>query len=119
LLFAYAFSWVTATVALALRTPESFNNIATMVSFPLMFVSNAYLDSSKLATPLRVVAEWNPVSTFTQAARELFGNTSTALKTSNAWPIQHAVPASLLWIAVILIVFVPLANRLYTKAVSA
>lgn len=119
LLFAYAFSWVTATVALALRTPESFNNIATMISFPLMFVSNAYLDASKLPTPLRVVAEWNPVSTFTQAARELFGNTSTAMKTSDAWPIQHAIPASLLWIAVMLIVFIPLATRLYKKAVSA
>ncbi|QXJ19695.1 ABC transporter permease [Actinomadura graeca] len=118
LLFAYAFSWFTATVALALRTPESFNNIATMVSFPLMFISNAYLDSSRLPTPLRVVAEWNPVSTFTQAARELFGNTSSAMKTSDAWPVQHAVPASLLWIAIILVVFVPLATRLYKRAVS-
>lgn len=118
LLFAYAFSWVTATVALALRTPESFNNIATMVSFPLMFISNAYLDSSELPTALRVVAEWNPVSTFTRAARELFGNTSAAMKTSDAWPIRHAVPASLLWITVILIVFIPLATRLYKKAVS-
>lgn len=119
LLFAYAFSWFTATVALALRTPESFNNIATMVSFPLMFISNAFLDSSKLPTPLRVVAEWNPVSTFTQAARELFGNTSPAMRTSDAWPIQHAIPASLLWIAAILVVFVPLATRLYKKAVSS
>ncbi|MEU6426540.1 ABC transporter permease [Microbispora sp. NPDC046973] len=119
LLFAYAFSWFTAAVALALRTPESFNNIATTVSFPLMFVSNAFLDSSELPTPLRVVAEWNPVSTITQAARELFGNTSTAMKTSDAWPLQHAVPASLLWIAVILVVFIPLATRLYKKAVSA
>ncbi|WP_433334381.1 ABC transporter permease [Spirillospora sp. CA-294931] len=119
LLFAYAFSWVTATVALALRTPESFNNTATMVSFPLMFISNAFIDSSKLPTPLRVVADWNPVSTITQAARELFGNTSTAMKTSDAWPIQHAVPASLLWIAVMLIVFVPLATRLYKKSASA
>jgi ABC transporter DrrB family efflux protein len=119
LLFAYAFSWFTATVALALRTPESFNNIATMVSFPLMFISNAFLDSSELPAPLRVVAEWNPVSAFTQAARELFGNTSSAMETSDAWPIQHAIPASLLWIAVILLVFVPLATRLYKKAVSA
>ncbi|TDC63033.1 ABC transporter permease, partial [Actinomadura sp. GC306] len=118
LLFAYAFSWFTATVALALRTPESFNNVATMVSFPLMFISNAFLDSSELPTPLRVVAEWNPVSAFTQAARELFGNTGTAMATSDAWPLRHAVPASLLWIALMLIVFVPLATRLYKKAVS-
>ncbi|TQS30392.1 ABC transporter permease [Microbispora sp. KK1-11] len=119
LLFAYAFSWFTAAVALALRTPESFNNIATTLSFPLMFVSNAFLDSSELPTPLRVVAEWNPVSTITQAARELFGNTSTAMRTPDAWPLQHAIPASLLWIAVILVVFIPLATRLYKKAVSA
>ncbi|MEU7692595.1 ABC transporter permease [Microbispora hainanensis] len=119
LLFAYAFSWFTATVALALRTPESFNNVATTLSFPLMFISNAFLDSSALPTPLRVVAEWNPVSTITQGARELFGNTSAAMKTADAWPLQHAVPASLLWIAVMLVVFVPLATRLYKKAVSA
>lgn len=119
LLFAYAFSWFTAAVALALRTPESFNNIATMLSFPLMFVSNAFLDSSELPTPLRVVAEWNPVSTITQAVRDLFGNTSTAMRTSDAWPLHHAIPASLLWIAVILVVFIPLATRLYKKAVSA
>lgn len=119
LLFAYAFSWVTATVALALRTPESFSNIATMVSFPLMFVSNAFLDSSRLPTPLRVVADWNPASAFTQAVRELFGNTSTAMRTSDAWPIAHAVPASLLWIALILAVFVPLSTRLYKHTVGA
>ena len=119
LLFSYAFSWVTATVALALHTPESFNGIANMVALPLVFVSSAFLDSSGLPTPLRVVAEWNPVSTFAQAARELFGNTSTALQTSDAWPMQNAVPASLLWIAVMLAVFIPLATRLYKKAVSA
>jgi ABC-2 type transport system permease protein len=119
LLFAYAFSWVTATVALTLRTPESFSGIANMVALPLVFISSTFLDASGLPTPLRVVAEWNPVSTFTQAARELFGNTGTALQTSDAWPMQHPIPASLLWIAVMLIVFVPLSTRLYKKAVSA
>lgn len=118
IVFAYAFSWVTATVALALRTPEIFNNIATMVSFPLVFISNAFVDSAQLPGPLKVIAEWNPVSAFTQAARELFGNTSTAMPTPDAWPLQHAILASVLWIAVILVVFVPLATRQYKKAVS-
>jgi ABC-2 type transport system permease protein len=118
LLFAYAFSWVTATVALALRTPEVFNNTATVVSMPLVFLSNAFVDSSRLPGPLQVVAEWNPVSTVIQAARELFGNTSPALPVSGAWPLQHAVAASLLWSALILVVFVPLATRLYKRAVS-
>ncbi|MEV8635748.1 ABC transporter permease [Streptosporangium sp. NPDC051023] len=118
LLFAYAFSWVTATVALALRTPEVFNNVATLVSLPLVFLSNAFVDSARLPGPLKVVAEWSPVSTLIQGTRELFGNTSSAMPVPSAWPLQHAVPASILWSLVLLIVFVPLATRLYKRAVS-
>ncbi|MFC7582800.1 ABC transporter permease [Nonomuraea antimicrobica] len=118
LLFAYAFSWVTATVALTLRTPEVFNNVATLVSLPLVFLSNAFVDSARLPGPLKPIAEWSPVSTFIQAARELFGNTSTAMPAPDAWPLRHAVPVSLLWIVVLLAVFVPLATRLYKRAVS-
>ncbi|NRQ32598.1 ABC transporter permease [Nonomuraea sp. NN258] len=118
ILFSYAFSWVTATVALALRTPEVFNNVATILSFPLVFLSNAFVDSARLPGPLRLIAEWNPVSTLVQGARELFGNTSPAIPRPTAWPLQHAVPVSLLWSVVLLVVFVPLATRLYKRAVS-
>ncbi|MEO3860295.1 ABC transporter permease [Acrocarpospora sp. B8E8] len=118
LLFAYAFSWVTATVALALRTPEVFNNISTLVSMPLMFLSNVFVDSARLPGPLKAVAEWNPVSTIVQAARDLFGNSIPATAVSGAWPLQHAVLVSLLWSVLILVVFVPLATRLYKRTVS-
>ncbi|GIH80354.1 ABC transporter permease [Planobispora longispora] len=118
LLFAYAFSWVTATVALALRRPEVFNNLATTLSMPLIFLSNAFVDTTRLPAPLRAVAEWNPVSVVVQAARELFGNTSAAMPAPGTWPLRHAVPAALLWSALLLIVFVPLAIRLYKRAVS-
>lgn len=118
LMFSYAFSWVTAAVALALRKPEVFNNLATILSFPLVFLSNAFVDSARLPGPLKVVAEWNPVSALTQAARELFGNTTPAMPVPGAWPLQHAVPAALLYSVLILIVFVPLATRLYKNVVS-
>lgn len=118
LLFAYAFSWVTATVALALRTPEVFNNVATIMTFPLIFLSNAFVDSARLPGALRPIAEWNPVSTLVQATRELFGNTSPAMPAPTAWPLRHAVPVSLLWSILLLAVFVPLATRLYRRAVS-
>ncbi|MEU4511017.1 ABC transporter permease [Nonomuraea wenchangensis] len=118
LLFSYAFSWVTATVALALRTPETFNNVATIVSFPIVFLSNAFVDSARLPGPLKPIAEWNPVSTLIQGARELFGNTSAAMPVPDVWPLRHPVAASLLWSAVLLAVFVPLATRLYQRAIS-
>jgi len=118
LLLGYALSWMTATIALAIRTPEAFNNASMMVMFPLSFIANTFVDSSRLPGPLRAVAEWNPVSAFTQAARELFGNTSPAMPRSATWPLQHPVVASLLWAALLLAVFVPLSTRLYQKAVS-
>jgi ABC-2 type transport system permease protein len=76
------------------------------------------VQSSRLPGPLETIAEWNPVSAVAQAARELFGNTSPAMPVSDAWPLQNPVLASLLWSALILAIFVPLATRMYRKAVS-
>jgi ABC-type multidrug transport system permease subunit len=118
LLFAYALSWAATVLALIIRTPEVFNNVSSMAIFPLVFLANTFIDTTRLAPPLRVIAEWNPVSAFTQAARELFGNTSPAIPAPGAWPLQHAVPASLLWTAIMLAAFVPLATWRYKKAVS-
>jgi ABC-2 type transport system permease protein len=118
LLFAYAVSWVMAVIALLVRAPEAFNSVAFMVVFPLSFIANTFVDSTRLPGLLRVAAEWNPASAVTQAARELFGNVHPAMPVSDAWPLQHPVLASLLWTALILAVFVPLGTRLYQKAVS-
>jgi ABC-2 type transport system permease protein len=118
LLFAYALSWAATVLALVIRTPEVFNNISSMAIFPLVFIANTFIDTTRLAGPLQVIAEWNPVSAFTQAARELFGNVNPAVPAPDAWPLQHAIVASLLWTAVMLATFVPLATWRYKKAVS-
>jgi ABC-2 type transport system permease protein len=118
LLFAYAVSWLMAIVGLIIRTPEVFNNASFMVIFPLTFIANTFVQTAKLPTPLRIVAEWNPVSAVTQATRELFGNTNPAMPVSSAWPLQHPVVATLIWSALILLVAVPLAIRQYERAVS-
>ncbi len=118
LLFAYAFSWVSAVGGLMVRTPEVFNNASFIVVFPLTFVANTFVPSHNLPGPLKVVAEWNPISAVTQAARQLFGNISPAAPKPDALPLQHPVLTSFLWIAVILAVFVPLAVSRYKKAVS-
>ncbi|HKX74603.1 MAG TPA: ABC transporter permease, partial [Acidimicrobiia bacterium] len=78
LLFSYAFSWVMASVGLLVPAPEVVNNASFMVIMPLTFVSNAFVPSQNLPTPLRIFAEWNPVSAVTQAARNLFGNVNSA-----------------------------------------
>lgn len=118
LLFAYALSWGMAIVGLMVRSPEVFNNASFVVIFPLTFVANTFVSQENLPAPLRVVAEWNPVSAVTAAARGLFGNTNPLSPASQAWPLQHPVLMTLIWVAVFLLVFVPLAVRQYRKAVA-
>ncbi|PKV78639.1 ABC-2 type transport system permease protein [Nocardia fluminea] len=118
LLFAYALSWMMAVVGLIVRAPEVFNNASFMVIFPLTFLSNAFVPLDNMPAPLRVFAEWNPVSALTQAVRDLFGNVNPMAPVSDAWPMQHPVITTLVWIVVILIVFVPLAQIQYKKSVS-
>jgi ABC-2 type transport system permease protein len=118
LAFSYALSWVMGALGLAVRKPEVFNNVSMVVVFPLTFLANTFVDSGRLPGPLRAIADWNPVSAVTQAARELFGNTSAALPARDVWPMQHAMLASVLWIVVLLAIFVPLSVRCYKKATS-
>ncbi|MGM1062136.1 ABC transporter permease [Saccharothrix sp. Mg75] len=118
LLFAYALSWGMAIVGLMVRSPEVFNNASFIVIFPLTFIANTFVQESNLPGPLRVFAEWNPVSAVTAAARELFGNTNELMPVAQAWPLRHPVAATLIWVVVFLAVFVPLAIRQYRKAVS-
>jgi ABC transporter DrrB family efflux protein len=118
LIFAYAFSWVMAWVGLLVPSPEVVNNASFMIIFPLTFIANTFVPSESLPTVLRTFAEWNPISAVTQAARDLFGNTNPADPPPDVWPLRNPEVYTLLWVAIILAVFVPLANRQYRKATS-
>lgn len=116
LLFAYAISWIMAYVGLLVPSPEVVNNASFMVIFPLTFIANTFVPAGNLATPLRVFAEWNPVSAVTQAARELFGNIPPGTPEATVWPLQNAVVYTLIWVVIIISVFAPLAVRRYKRA---
>lgn len=111
LLFAYAFSWVMAFLGLAVRSPEIINNASFLILFPLTFISNAFVPSENLPTPLRVFAEWNPVSALVQSARELFGNVPPGTVVGDAWTAQNPIATVLLGTAVMLLIFVPLSIK--------
>ena len=117
LLFAYAFSWIMAYVGLQV-TVEVVNNASFMVIFPLTFIANTFVLSSNLPTPLRIFAEWNPVSAVTQAARVLFGNLPAGAPEPTVWSLQHPVLYTLVWVGVILAIFVPLSTRQYKRSAS-
>ena len=118
LLFAYAISWIMALIALIVPSPEVINNASFIVIFPMTFVANTFVPSESLPGPLKAFAEWNPVSTVTQAARELFGNIPAGAPEPTAWPLENPVLYTLLWVVGIVAVFAPIAVKRYEKATT-
>jgi ABC-2 type transport system permease protein len=117
LLFAYGISWIMAFVGLKVSSVEVVNNASFLFIMPLTFVANTFVPASALPGPLRVFAEWNPVSAVAQGAREAFGNTG-AMPPPEAWPMQHPVAYTFISVAVILAIFVPISVRQYKKAAA-
>jgi ABC-2 type transport system permease protein len=118
LAFAYAISWVMALIGLIVPSPEVVNNASFMVIFPATFIANTFVPTQQFPTVLKAIANWNPVSTVTQAARELFGNTSAQLPPSNDWSMQHPAVYTLIWCVVLVAVFAPLSVRRYKRAAA-
>jgi ABC transporter DrrB family efflux protein len=116
LAFAYAFSWVMAYVGLLVPKPEVVNNASFIVIFPITFIANTFVPSENLPGALRTFAEWNPVSSVTQAARVAFGNTSPLAPAPEVWALQRPFAYTLIWIGILLVVFVPLSVRQFQRA---
>ncbi|MFJ1566938.1 ABC transporter permease [Streptomyces erythrochromogenes] len=116
LLLGYAFSWIGALIGLSVRTPEAATSGGLIWLFPVTFISIAFVDSAQMASWLQPIAEWNPFSATVQACRVLFGN--PGVSTSDAWPMQHPVWASILWSLLIIVVFRTLSVRKYRSATA-
>jgi len=117
LLFAYAFSWVMAWVGLMVPSVDVINNASFIVIMPLTFVSNAFVPTDSFSGVLHTFVVWNPVSALTQASRNFFGNTG-GMEVPDAWSMQHPALYTLFWVALILVVFVPLSVRQYRRTAS-
>jgi ABC-2 type transport system permease protein len=118
LVFAYSISWIMAWIGMLVPSPEVVNNASFVVIFPLTFIANTFVPLETLPPVLRTIAEWNPVSAVTQAARELFGNIPPGVPEPQVWSLQNPVLYTLIWTVLLLAVFVPVANTQYRKATS-
>ncbi|MFF4251417.1 ABC transporter permease [Streptomyces sp. NPDC001663] len=116
LLTGYAFTWIGAVIGLSVRTPEAATSGGLIWLFPVTFISNAFVDSSRMTPWLRHIAEWNPFSATVQACRKLFGN--PGVSPSDAWPMAHPVWASLIYSVLIIVIFRTLAVRKYRSAAA-
>jgi ABC-2 type transport system permease protein len=114
LLLAFAMIWLGMALGLAVRSPDAVQGVAFMVVFPLTFVSTVFVPAGGLPDGLRQFAEWNPISAFSAAVRDLFGN-PTAATAHPPLPLQHPVITSVIWCLIIVGIAAPLAIRRYRQ----
>lgn len=111
--FQFAATWVGMYLGLVIGNEESAAQASVLV-FPVTTLSNVFVPTSGMPAWLRAIADWNPVSAIAAALRDLFGN--PAAPTNGAWPLQHPVLASVGWLALLLVIFVPLCAARYGRA---
>jgi ABC transporter DrrB family efflux protein len=108
----FAMIWVGVWVGSTMNSVEGVNGVMFTVMFPVTFLANTFVPTANMPTWLRTIAEWNPISSLVQAARELWGNGPVAPPDA-AYPLQHPVAATLVWSLLITAVVAPLALRTF------
>jgi ABC-2 type transport system permease protein len=116
LFFGYALSWVGIYIGLSARDARVVQNVSFLVTFPLTFLSNAFAPTTGMPRPLQYVAEWNPVSTMVAACRQLFGLENQFGATAGSFPSENPLTMSFIYMAIIMIIFVPLSVKKYKNA---
>lgn len=114
----FAFSWISACIGLALKQVEAVQAASFTWIFPVVFLSSAFVPVANMASFLHPVAENNPVTIWCDLARYLSLGEIGILDPDTGLPIdtfEGLLLKSVLWIVGLLIVFVPLAVRLYRK----
>ena len=107
-LFSYALSWVQAIIGLSVTSVEAANSAGFIWMFPLTFVSSAFVDPSTMPGWLRAVADANPFTLVTDAARGFY----------NGNPVGNDAWWSLAWSVGLIAVFSALATRKFSRSTS-
>ena len=105
LLTSFAFSWISATIGLLVRSVEAAQSAGFVWLFPLTFASSAFVPTSSMPGWLRAFAEHQPVTIIVNAVRGLLLNKPDA---ATIW-------LALAWCFGILVIFIPLAIWAYGR----
>ena len=105
-IFAFGLAWIFTSVGVVMRAPNAVMNAGFMVIFPLLFLSNTFVEPDTLPGWLKAFVDVNPISRVVTAARGLLeGNPDAA-------EIGLVVGMA----AFLTVVFGPLTARLYRRA---
>ena len=112
LVYGFAFTWPFILMGLVAGSGQAANGMS-MLAFPFVFVSSAYVPVESMPSWMRPIAEHQPITDMVGSVRALSlgDHAEAALGHSPGW---FAVRA-LAWSVLILAVFVPLATRRFAR----
>jgi ABC-2 type transport system permease protein len=126
--FAFAMIWVGVLLGSVVATPEGVTGVAFVALFPLTFAASTFVPlyregsdgqfEDTMPGVLQTIAEWNPVTTLSNAVRIQFGNPVADQAPDAPWPIQHPALYTALWVILIVAVCAPLAVRSYDRSIK-
>jgi ABC transporter DrrB family efflux protein len=108
-LVGFAFSWLSAVIAMGVSSVEAAQQASFTWLFPLTFVSSAFVPPDTMPEPLRTFAsDINPFTLWVDSLRHLFVGT----------PVDDQVWLGLVWVVGILAIFAPLAVWRYRRVAT-
>jgi oleandomycin transport system permease protein len=103
--FALCFGWISVFVGMMVRTPGAVQGIMFLLVLPLSFGSNTFVPVDTMPGWLQAFVKVNPITHLVGAVRGLM----------IGGPVQNHLLWTLVWMAVLLVVFFPLALRAYRR----
>ncbi|MET0415975.1 MAG: ABC transporter permease [Actinoplanes sp.] len=103
--FGLCFCWISVWVGMLVRTPGAVQGLMFLLVFPLTFGSNVFVATDTLPGWLQGFVHVNPITPLVSAIRGLLVG----------GPVAGPLTTTLLWMAGLLAVFVPLALRGYAR----
>lgn len=108
LFFGFAFSWISASIGLFVRDTETAQVAGFIWVFPLTFASSVFVPVDTMPGWLQAFAKVNPITVTVNATRDLLLGSPASQSALTSWE-------SIGWIALILVIFAPLAVYLYRR----
>ena len=105
LLFSFSFSWIGATIGLAVRSVEAVQSAGFIWLFPLTFASSAFVSTKTMPGWLRAFADAQPITQVVNTVRSFVLGRPVG---STGW-------VALAWCTGILLVFMPLGVAVYRR----
>lgn len=103
--FGFALAWISAFIGLSMRSMQTVSTVTALWMVPLQFGSSLFVAARTLPGSLQAFVRVNPMTLVVNASRGLLVG----------GPVADPLRGALAWIAVILLVFVPLSVWRYVR----